>query len=181
MYKYFYLYLTFTFLIELSVNIKVNIFKERPNILYNFYMPFCFIIYYQMYKEQIHDVFIKKISLIFIFLILALAAFEAILFVNVLNDYFKLTYYIGTGMLLYLIFHYLKQTLIKEENEEIFHNNFFWISLGLLLFYLPFLPLFFTVNVTAAIRPDIYFYIVLFLNLLMHLFFNLAFIWKKKN
>ncbi|MFM2393411.1 MAG: hypothetical protein RLZZ546_1393 [Bacteroidota bacterium] len=181
LYKYFYLSLAFTILNELVVHIQVNFNLGRPSIFYNIYMPICFIIYYQMYKDQILDDILKKTCNIFTFLIVGIAIFEAILFVDIFNDYFKLTYYIGTGMLLYLIFNFLKQTLVKEEYEDIYHNNYFWISLGLLLFYIPFLPIFFTVNFTAAIRPDIFFYIVLFLNILMHIFFNLAFRWKKKN
>jgi hypothetical protein len=151
---------------------------RRPIIVYNFYVPFYFTLLCAMFYKIIDSPSILRLRWLFIAVIF-LSTILSCAFFNIYEEYFKFPYYLSSSLLLILVFTYLKEIIKADKFMDIFHLRYFWISLGLLLFFVPFMPLFFCVDYLGKYEY-IYFSTLLALNIIMHFFFNFGLIWTRK-
>ena len=92
------------------------------------------------------------------------------------------SYTIGNVVLLFVIFQYFIRLINSERILYFYHERLFWISCGLLLFYLGTSPYFGLNNYLYNSYPNIfwkYVYVMYFLNCSMYLLFAASFIWGK--
>lgn len=101
------------------------------------------------------------------------------------SPYFlSLSYTIGNFVLLASILRYFYQLSINEKILTFFRERMFWISLGLLIFWLGTLPFYGIFNFLYDSYPDIFHYyypFVLVFNYTMYTCFLISFIWGKKS
>jgi hypothetical protein len=91
---------------------------------------------------------------------------------------------IGNLLLLILILSYFIQLVTSNAILTFRHNMLFWVSLGLLIYYLGSFPYYGLRNTLAKNFQDVYItytYIMYVLNCLMYLMFTISFIWGKPN
>ncbi len=101
-----------------------------------------------------------------------------------LFSFYSFSYTIGNLLLLVLIWRYFIH-LVTSNHILFFRNDMlFWISTGLLIFYLGTFPYYGLRNTMSANIPKLYrtySYIVYFLDCLMYIMFTFSFIWGKPN
>jgi hypothetical protein len=96
----------------------------------------------------------------------------------------SLSYTVGNLVLLVLILLFFIKFIKSEEILRYRSSMMFWVSLGLLVFYLGSFP-FFALRNTLYYEYrevfNVYRYVAMGLDYLMYIFFTLAFIWTKPN
>ncbi len=101
------------------------------------------------------------------------------------SPYFlSLSYTIGNLVLLANILRYFYQLSTSDKILTFFREKMFWISLGLLIFWLGALPFYGIFNFLYDSYPGIftyYFPFVMLFNYTMYTCFLVSFIWGKKN
>lgn len=93
------------------------------------------------------------------------------------------SYTIGNCVLLFIIFQYFIRLVNSDRILYFYHERLFWISCGLLLFYLGTSPYYGLNNYLYNSYPNIfwtYTYVMYFLNCSMYLLFAASFIWGKE-
>ncbi len=93
------------------------------------------------------------------------------------------SYTIGNAVLLFVIFQYFIRLVNSERILYFYSERLFWISCGLLLFYLGTSPFYGLNNYLYNFYPNIFWkynYIMFFLNCSMYLLFAASFIWGEK-
>ena len=92
---------------------------------------------------------------------------EWIYFQNLQHTLFLFAYSAGSLLLLSNVYVYIMDRLNSSDVADIERSRYFWISIGILVFYIPFLPVFLGVRY-ALIDFLVFRGIVLLLQLLMH-------------
>lgn len=98
--------------------------------------------------------------------------------------FFSSSYTVGNLLLLILILSYFFQLVTSNSILNFKNNMLFWVSLGLLLYYLGTFPYYGLRNTFVKDFHDVfitYTYIEYFLNSLMYLMFTISFIWGNPN
>lgn len=88
------------------------------------------------------------------------------------------TYLVSTLILIYIVTVILLQIMKSDIIHEYLRSKSFWISLGLLLFYVPFLPVIITFEF-MVVNFEIKNIITLFLIMVMNFCFIYASLWTK--
>ena len=98
--------------------------------------------------------------------------------------FLSFSYTIGNLLLLVLIFRFYYKMVTTDAILSFKENRLFWVSSGLLLFYLGSFPYYGLLNTMSHNYPALcttYRYVVIVLNILMYLMFTFSFIWGKPN
>jgi uncharacterized membrane protein YfcA len=98
--------------------------------------------------------------------------------------FYSLSYTVGNLLLLVLILQFFIRLVMSDEILTFRKNMLFWVSSGLLLFYLGSFPYYGLRNTIAYNYQDIYTtysYIAYILNCFMYLMFIFSFVWGKPN
>lgn len=175
--KYFVFFLWFTFLIEITASIIKSNYPNTVSWLYNVYsfvsVGFYFYWYYEILKTKHLRIAVIVFSVLFVF-ITTLA--------YVLPEEFKnrgYAFVVGSiGLLVLILFHFY-QLLNSNEVLVIKHKLSFWISTGLLLFYVGIIPLV-LLSKTLTISPLSNVIIKISLNIILYGCYIIGFIWTKK-
>ncbi len=100
------------------------------------------------------------------------------------NDYFmSFSYSVGNIILLILILQYFYKLIYSDKILFFYQERMFWVSLGLLVYFLGTLPYFALFNLMLSKYFDLfvsYSWIQIFLNYTMYLLFAASFIWGEK-
>ncbi len=182
-YIYFILFLFFTFIVELINAINYEyLLKHNKNLIntsffYNIYLvfsfPFIFLFYRKLFKKQKN----KKISLIFTIMYLSFCFYDFVIKgASFYSDSFN-TNAVIFGSILILIMLILFLIEIINNKQIIFNitkSVVFWISVGLLLFYIGIVPIMITKMYLNY--NELYFSILNTLNAFMYGSFIIGFI-----
>lgn len=140
--KYFIYYLLFVF-----VNEILQIFTaEYLNIstlfninLYDIVTYLFFVIWY--FRVLKNKIIVKVLGFIYLmFLIISLVT------ENIFNEFLEINTYAGTVLVLILVIKFYSELLIKNETINFLKEPKFWISTGLLIFNVGYLPTLFLLN-----------------------------------
>lgn len=153
-------------------------YLHQPNfIVYNLYMPLIFItqnyLFYQLRQQNSRGFFFSSAILILVWLM------ETGMAGGLQQYYFFYTYVLGALVLLVNVYGYITSLLHSAEVVKIEKSRYFWISIGILVFYIPFLPVLMGVKY-ALVHPVIYRSVVLFLLILLHTCFIIGIRWGNR-
>ncbi len=98
--------------------------------------------------------------------------------------FLTISYTLGNIFLLAFILLYLWQLAVSEKVLYFYRERMFWVSVGMLFFWLGTLPYFGLYNLLSTSYPGIlesYAWVMLGLNYLMYILFAASFIWGKEN
>jgi hypothetical protein len=163
--RMFRIVLIITAVIELLGALFQNEFLVFNNIVYNIYTLLLFLSYFYLYfllnkKSRTRWMFNTS-------LFAAVWIGEWIYFQNLQHTLFLFAYSAGSLLLLSNVYVYIMDRLNSSDVADIERSRYFWISIGILVFYIPFLPVFLGVKY-ALIDFLVFRGIVLLLQLLMH-------------
>jgi hypothetical protein len=127
---------------------------------------------------KLNDIFKRRILISLIFLYVLLTVINVLFFENYITEGLINNIILGSLFILVSVMIYYSELLKKDEILEIQYSMFFWISIGVLIFNIGFLPI--IVIAEFISYGGVYIYITLGLNILMSLCFITGFIMSKK-
>jgi hypothetical protein len=158
---------------DLSTNIAVYSYFGIPLQFFFFYWLF-----HQELKKTKKSVWPLVSAAIYLISLVADLAY-----ISSIKFYFEsFSYIIGCIFLLVLLFIYFTRFTKSDEIINYRTSMMFWISLGLMLFYIGTIPFFAFRKVLYVEHKElfyVYWYVQFGLNYLMYLFFTISFIWGK--
>lgn len=179
--RYFVLLLGFIILSE-GVG-KYLRYLELPTLKTYWYsyvsIPIQFISYYWLFSKRTNSrnsFFIPTTFFILSFPI------DYFLFRSEEFSFSSLSYVVGNFMLLLVVFHYLFYLMKSDEILHFSSDLFFWISIGILIFYLPTLPYYGLLNYLMKLPPELFGKFNVFgliLNCTMYTLFCIGLLWRK--
>ncbi len=166
--------------------INYTLIKSYPklNLFYYqlFVIPFQVIYYFWIINQNILTN--KRLYYIGIIIFLISIILECFTLVNLEGYWFNSSSYMVANLL--LLAHILRYFHQLSKNDRIlffYKERMFWVSLGLLIFWLAALPFFGIFNYLLLNYPSVhlfYFKVVLILNYIMYTCFLISFIWAAK-
>lgn len=182
--KYFFYSIWFIAITEFSYRFfYYNVFNEdisSSKIVVNTYTLVQFSFYFLWYRFLMKNKTNKRLVLLF----LGLFCTSFVLISLFLQGFTVITqsyvYTIGMIFLVISIILYFMEILASEFTLQFGRSVYFWFSLGLLLFHVPFMPFMFIAEY-LKFNQSIPYAVVLFgLNLIMHTCFIFGVLWSKK-
>lgn len=181
-YKYFVAYLLFIAVGELvAFNIGHHVSTTINARLYNWLIiPIEFLFYYWFYYGLLTKPLHKKYCVVFAMASIVFRILEYTVWSNEKFSFSSLSYLISSVFLIALVMIYLAK-FIRSDNIIYYHRHLdFWVTLGLLVYFLGSFPLYAFYNYLYIVENDFfigYWKIQMILNMLMYLIFSFAFIW----
>lgn len=162
--------------------IGVYIYNHTNNtVIYNFISLISFLYFLFVYYKTFENKRYKIISLIGLFLFLLSFIVES-LYYNIFEKSLLYSYVLGGSFLIVIIVLFFLEKLQKKDSLDIKGDLLFWISVGLLLFYVGYLPIKIT-RIYFAKIDDLFSLlkiVQLLLVMIMNICFTLGFIWAQK-
>jgi len=173
--------LLFTLLTE-SVGRFIVYQYGPPNvIIYNIYYFFYFSLFYYVFMKVIEEEKFKKYIKIGIVLYWLFYVWDWF-FTDFINQGFLVSYFAGAGILILCIILYYISILQSSLVLLIKNDLLFWISVGLFLFYIGYIPI--KIIRTLFYKPNSFFELLMVIQfsliIIMYLFFLTGFLWMKK-
>ena len=150
-------------------------------IVYNTYYLVHFSFFFYVFMEMIDGAKFKKFIKIGIG-IFWLVFLSDLLFTGIFEGSFTRTYIVGAGILVFCIILYYINILQSSLVLVIKNDLLFWVSVGLFLFYIGYIPI--KIIKTWFYKFDNFFEFLLLIQfsliVIMYLFFLTGFLWMKK-
>lgn len=186
--KYFILFLGLICWNELLSWVFVKLMHDKPlnkNFFTYYGIPLQFIFYFWLFYRQFLNKGYERLRLM---PVIAFAIYVASFFLELIllpegtqKWFTSVSYTVGNLLLLVLILLYL---LRFSRSAEIVHyktSNMFWVSVGLMIFFLGSFPYYGLVNTLQKYRQAFlqYWYLSFFFNYTMYIFFSISLLWGK--
>jgi len=150
------------------------------NFIYNIYSLVIYILYVQLTNLLVKSVLLKKILNYFTLVLLIFFVADNLWNRNFFSEMQMNTYFLGAIFLIISIAGYLFEIINTDKIVIFYQLRSFWVSMGLLLFYVPFIPVIVCSNYNL-LSMDIRNILILSLNFIMHFCFIISFLCTKKN
>ena len=169
-YKYFIMYISVLFFVELLVSC---FFKKNNSFIYNIYTFFEFnliaLIFLSLTKEKFSHTIIKYLLIVFNFIYILSFIIQALEKYTVT----LLAVFVSVFSVVYL-----RELLNSKRIINYKSDLSFWITVGVLLYYLPTIPQFYLVYIKNLGNSS--FYILHYFTIITHLCFIYGLIWSRK-
>jgi len=175
---FFLIFLIYSLLTELFGNYKGRVLRTNTFYIYNTWNIVNHLFYMFFFLVKLNDIFKRRILISLIFLYVLLTVINVLFFENYITEGLINNIILGSLFILVSVMIYYSELLKKDEILEIQYSMFFWISIGVLIFNIGFLPI--IVIAEFISYGGVYIYITLGLNILMSLCFITGFIMSKK-
>ncbi len=156
---------------------------KRNHWLANIISTLEILFYSFIFYQYINSIKVKKIIL-YSSVIFLLFTILNIVLIQGYNSFHTITYRIGSILIIWYLYHYFRQLLKTEEEIILVKYPMFWISTGLLFFFLGFFFYLSAFDFIAyqSIKTHAYLYKIIRFTLIiqMYAFFSISFIWKQK-
>ncbi len=180
--RWFIPFLIVTNIIEWGNFFKLFSINHSNNWIFNFFIPveFCF---YGWVFFNIIIVIKAKLIIKYLGTGLIMVTILNMFFVQGLRNLNSYTYMIGSVYVILCVYYYFKQLIDNVNDFNILQNAFFWISVGLLLFYscefflMAFFEYFLSIGDFKSFQP-IFHFVNIFLNITMYSCFSISFFCK---
>ncbi len=179
--KYFLFAIWFIALTEFSYKIVYyQILKEQHKVFFIANLHFLIIgsFYLLWFRFLIKDRK-KRQAILFMFLTLMLFFIINSMFIEPFLEIQNYTFGVAAIFVILTILLFFIEILNTEKILQFERSVYFWFSLGILIFWAPFIPLWFTNEYFGFLGPT-YVISIFVLNLLMHLFFIIGILWSKR-
>lgn len=179
--KHFLIYLWFIVFIEYAAYIMREYFEVTNNSWwFNFFYVVNFTYLLYLYKSVVRNPIKKKTIRYAIAIYIATFVINGF-FENYLVEHQTIPFVVGSCLLILAIILYFAEILGSEKVLYAKKNLLFWISIGLLLFYVGYIPLRITINYYAGIGKLNPLYSILYILIIVsNICFMTGFIWGDK-
>lgn len=177
------LILLFTILAEFSGGYIKYYFKSVDSnvIVFNLYYLFYFSLFFYIFKRIIEEAKFKSYIKICI-AVFWVVYLSDVIFTDIYSQSFFRSYIAGAGGLIFCIILYYISILQSSLVLVVKNDLLFWISVGLFLFYVGYIPI--KIIKSWYYLYDNFFELLLIIHfsliIVMYLFFLLGFLWMKK-
>jgi hypothetical protein len=184
--KWFPVYLAVVFISEVTVEVLANIPGCRTvanDIVLFWSIPLEFLFIFWLFYSEYKNRGDRRWPVLAAAVYLITWLIDIIWFKNVQFSFTSLSYEVGNVLLLALIILFLIRFMLSNDILHYKINTMFWVSIGLLVFYLGSLPYFALYNNLYKYNRILfhnYWKVMMVLNYIMYGFFTLSFIWSKK-
>lgn len=179
--KYLPIILLFTIVTEYVGYFTKNEYLHINYLVFNIYYLTHFSFFFYVFMAMIDDAWFKKYIKI-VTVVFWLFFLSELIFTGILEDSFAKTYIAGSGILVFCIILYYINILQSSLVLVVKSDLLFWISVGLFLFYIGYIPI--KIIKTWFYKPDSFFEFLLLIQFslitIMYLFFLTGFLWMKK-
>ncbi len=173
--------LLFTVLTEYLGLFVKTVLSDVNFVIYNIYYLLYFVFFLYVFMKVIREQKFKRYIEIGIGLFVVFYLRDLV-FTNIYENSFTLTYIAGALILIFCIILYYISILQSSQVLVIKNDLLFWISVGLFLFYIGYLPI--KIIRTWFYEIGDFFQILLLIQFslitIMYLFFLIGFLWMKK-
>ena len=184
--KWFPYYLTFIIISDIiSRNFAKYDLRLTCKIFYGYFeIPVEFFFFFWLFHKSFDQTKYKRLPIICAVIYTASWIADMVYFSTLDFWFYSISYTIGNLLLLVLILRYFIQLVTSNAILNFKQDMLFWVSTGLLLFYLGTFPYYGLRNTLVYKYRELYTtysYIMYVLNSLMYLMFTFSFIWGKPN
>jgi hypothetical protein len=184
LWQYFPFYLLFILVGEtLGYISKMNkdvVFNQ--NLFQYIVIPSEFLFFFWLFYKSFGHKWQKYFSLGSSLIYLSILILNSVLVKNKVFAFFSISYTVGNLLLLIQILIFYLHLISSNELLNFRTNRLFWVSLGLLIFYLGTFPFFGLIHVLYKSHYEVYLVykkIVMVLDSVMYIMFAISFIWGK--
>lgn len=176
--KYFLYFLWFTVLIEIcGALMRYNIFAIENFWLYNFYTVISFLFYFHWYHSILKQKALQRTVLAFSVLFMGIALWNFVF--QSWFEYHQYTFVVGALFTLVATVFHFWQLLYSNQILVIQYKLSFWISTGLLLFYMGMVPLM-LLSSYFKLTGTSYYILIISLNCILYGCYIIGFLWTKE-
>ncbi len=176
--RYFVYFLWITLLVEVSGSILGRGYAINTYPLYNIYMVASFLFYFYWYHSILIRRGLRDIIIFFALVFTVIALWS--MFTQSWSEYHKYTFVSGAMFTLVCTIFHFWQLLYNDEVLVIRHKLSFWISTGLLLFYMGMIPFMLLSNYFDFVSSLYYIVTIISLNVILYGCYTLGFLWTKE-
>jgi len=149
------------------------------NFIYNIYSLVIYILYIQLTNMLVKSVLLKKVLNYFSIILILFFLADNLWNRNFFTELQMNTYFLGAVFLIISVAGYLYEIINTDKIVIFYKLRSFWVSMGLLLFYVPFIPVIVCFNY-ELLNDNIRHILTLSLNFIMHFCFIISFLCTKK-
>ncbi len=180
-FKNFQLKYVFYFLIYVAVNefvagVSYPVFGLPNYALYNVYVMINFCFFIAWYHSLLESASRKKVLKLFFFIFLIFWTFESIYLENFTREDVTLSFTLGVLFLIVAVGFYFMEMLNREVILHITQSPYFWISFGILVYCVTYLPFYLTLSIINRENPVILNVTLFLINCIQYCCFSIAFI-----
>lgn len=185
-FKWFPVFLSFVVISEcIGDFLKPPVYAKENLAYFNYFeIPVEFLFFFWLfYKTQSFDKY-KRLPLVCALLYLLSWLTDTFYLSKLKFSFYSFSYTIGTLLLLVVVLRYFILLVTSNNILSFWKDMLFWISTGLLVYYLGTFPYYGLRNTLLESYTDLYYtysYIIYLLNSLMYILFTFSFIWGKPN
>lgn len=178
--KYFLYFLIFGFLTEM-VGIFVVVVLHKSNfIIYNLYALVQFIFFLWLFYKYFKTEQYKTLSKFFITAIVLFFILDTFFLQDIFSAFQSYFFFLGGIFLITISILFLVELLNSDAILSVKNLLIFWITIGIFLFQLGFIPVFITKSVINFSQQLTYSYILLILNIISCTCYSIGFIRSKE-
>ncbi len=179
-YRFFIYFLIYVVITELTGATMKRVFHVKNHLPYNIYIIVSTLFYFYFYKHLLKNNKIKKIISAFTFVFLGFYLYEVLVIkTHFFNGFYFKSFVVGGILMVVVLILFLIEII---NNEKLVFNIkkalIFWISVGLLLFYIGMTPIIISTNILNYNITHIS--IITLLNLIMYGLFSVGFVLSDK-
>lgn len=175
--KYFLYFLWFTLGVEVCAALMSYVLGIDNFWIYNFYTIISFLFYFYWYYAILKQKTLQKTVLVFGILFTGVAIWNLVF--QSWTEYHQYTFVVGALFtLIATVFHFW-QLLYSDQILVIQYKLSFWISAGLLLFYMGMVP-FMLLSRYFELTGASYYILIISLNCILYGCYIIGFLWTKK-
>jgi hypothetical protein len=176
--KAFLFFLIYSFLTELTGTYVIRVLKIPSFFVYNTWVIASNIFYFLFFLSKIKELKLRKVSISMLVIFVLFTVINILFFKNYFNE--SLIYINILGKILTSVIIMIYYTEVLKSNDLLYFQKslFFWISIGVLLYNIGFVPVFIIAELIDF--TGIFRYIAFALNIILSLCFITGFIVSKK-
>lgn len=148
--------------------------------IYNIYSIVIYFLYIQLTSILIKTVVFRKVLNYFSIMLILFFVADNLWNRNFFTEIQMNTYFLGAIFLIISVAGFLYEIINTDKIVIFYKLRSFWVSMGLLLFYVPLIPVIVCFK-SELLNVDIRFILTLTLNFIMHFCFIISFLCTKKN
>ncbi len=176
----FFRYILCYIMVNETLGIIVQLYTPYSNFfLYNIYSFIIFILFIQLFYRHTNSVKWKKRMNVFSVLLVLIFIAENLYLRNLFTEMQFYTYIPGAIFLILTVSGYLYEIIDSDRIIYFYKLRSFWVGMGLLLFYVPFIPILVSYNY-ELFDLNVQTTLILSLNIIMHVCFIISYLWAEK-
>ncbi|PHQ62526.1 MAG: hypothetical protein COC08_00530 [Maribacter sp.] len=175
--KYFLYFLWFTLGVELCAALMSYVIDIDNFWIYNFYTIISFLFYFYWYHAILKQVALQRAVLVFGILFTGVAIWNLVF--QSWTEYHQYTFVVGALFTLVATLFHFWQLLYSDQILVIQYKLSFWISAGLLLFYMGMVP-FMLLSRYFELAGASYYILIISLNCILYGCYIIGFLWTKE-